>query len=141
MAMSGIGCADEAVTRFEELKLGRGSSHSYIFFAIQGEEIAVEKLGETGASWESMVEQLPPTDCRYVVYDLHFVDEADAGRKIDKIVFLHWAPDESSIKSRMLYASSKDALKKKLSSLSVEFQATDMAEVELSELMARIKRV
>jgi hypothetical protein len=39
------------------------------------------------------------------------------------------SPDDSKIKQKMLYASSKDALRKSLVGISAEIQGTDMSEV------------
>jgi cofilin len=39
------------------------------------------------------------------------------------------SPDDSKIKQKMLYASSKDALRKSLVGISSEIQGTDLSEV------------
>ena len=40
------------------------------------------------------------------------------------------APDTAKIRSKMIYASSKDAFKRDLDGIQVEIQATDFSEVE-----------
>lgn len=40
------------------------------------------------------------------------------------------SPDDSKIKSKMLFASSKDALRKALVGISAEIQGTDFSEVD-----------
>lgn len=42
--------------------------------------------------------------------------------------------DNASVKPKMLYASSKDALKKALTGIAEEFQATDRGDLDLEEI-------
>jgi len=53
------------------------------------------------------------------------------------------SPDDSKIKQKMLYASSKDALRKSLVGISSEIQGTDSSEVahETGELLKARKRI
>ena len=44
----------------------------------------------------------------------------------------------AKIKDKMLYASSKDALRKKLVGVHLEVQATDMDEVEYDEIYQKV---
>ena len=48
--------------------------------------------------------------------------------------FVAWSDDNASVKPKMLYASSKDALKKALSGINDEFQATDRSDLDLNEI-------
>ena len=45
--------------------------------------------------------------------------------------------DNASIKPKMLYASSKDALKKALSGINEEYQATDRGDLDLKEIVKK----
>lgn len=49
------------------------------------------------------------------------------------------SPDVAKIKSKMLYASSKDALRKQLVGVAKEYQATDSAEIAWDSLLAAVK--
>ena len=40
------------------------------------------------------------------------------------------APEDAKVKQKMVYASSKDAIKKKLDGLAKELQATELADLE-----------
>ena len=42
--------------------------------------------------------------------------------------------DNASVKPKMLYASSKDALKKALNGIAEEYQATDRGDLDLAEI-------
>ena len=48
------------------------------------------------------------------------------------------SPDSAKVKSKMLYASSKDAIRKKLVGVANEIQATDAAEVSYDTVLDRV---
>lgn len=51
------------------------------------------------------------------------------GRPANKLVSIAWAPDTAKIKSKMVYAGSKDALTKALVGVSTKVTATDRSEL------------
>lgn len=51
------------------------------------------------------------------------------------------APDSAKVKHKMLYASSKDALRKKLVGISTEIQGTELSEVDYDAVLERVKNV
>ena len=52
---------------------------------------------------------------------------------------LYRSPDTAKVKSKMLYASSKDAIRKKLVGIANEIQATDSAEVSYDTVLDRVR--
>mgnify|MGYP002531741961 CR=1 FL=1 len=50
---------------------------------------------------------------------------------------LYRAPDTSRVRSKMLYASSKDRFKRELDGIQVELQATDPSEMSLEIIKGR----
>ena len=56
------------------------------------------------------------------------------------IYFLNRAPDKAKVKPKMLYTSSKDALRKKLVGIATEVQATDFAEIDQEAVRERCLR-
>eukprot|EP00033_Pygsuia_biforma_P000011 GCRY01000015.1.p2 GENE.GCRY01000015.1~~GCRY01000015.1.p2 ORF type:complete len:138 (+),score=36.17 GCRY01000015.1:75-488(+) len=135
---SGVGVSDECITKFQELKL----SHSlrYVIFKLNDDhsEVIVEKDAAPEASYDEFTGSLPADDCRYAVYDYEFEFE---GAKRNKILFVVWAPDNAKVKSKMLYASSKDNLRKKFVGIGCEVQATDMSEIDEAEVNEKVLRV
>lgn len=119
-------CADAVIAEFNDLKLGR-IKNRYITYKIDGANIVTEALGENDATFDSFVASLPENDCRYAVYDMHFTT-AD-GRETSKLVQVSWCPETSKVKSKMVYAGSKDALTRALVGISVKMTATDMSEL------------
>jgi len=62
-----------------------------------------------------------------------------AGRR-NKITFLSWSPDNAKIKQKMLFASSRDALKRALTGISVEIQGSDLSEVSYDAVFEKANR-
>jgi len=87
-----------------------------------------DKMGEKG----DFTSKLPDNDCRYAVIDVEI--ETKWGTTANKLVFVSWSDDNAGIRPKMLYASSKDALKKKLNGINEEYQATDRSELDLDEI-------
>lgn len=53
---------------------------------------------------------------------------------------LYRSPDTSKIKQKMLYASSKDALRKKLVGIATEIQATDLSEITYDVVFDKVSK-
>ncbi|XP_032883006.1 cofilin-2 isoform X2 [Amblyraja radiata] len=91
-------------------------------------EILVGEIGESVQDpYASFVKLLPLTDCRYALYDATY--ETKESKKED-LVFIFWAPEVASLKSKMIYASSKDAIKKKFTGIKHEWQVNGLEEIQ-----------
>lgn len=66
------------------------------------------------------------------MYDYQFT--GPDGQIHNKIVFFNWAPDNARVKSKMMYASTKDFFKSHLDGISAEFQASEVDEIEEQEV-------
>jgi len=66
------------------------------------------------------VGMLPEKDCWYALYDTGF--ETKESRK-EELMFFLWAPELSPLKSKMIYASSKDAIRRKFQGIKHKCQA------------------
>ena len=97
--------------------------------------------------------ELPENDCRYAVYDFEFT-KGDEGKR-NKICFYayspspsvtlakilyRWSPDTAPIKSKMVYASSKESIKRSFNGLGVEIQGTDYAEVSYDSVLDKVSK-
>jgi cofilin len=137
MAASGVSVQDAVVSEFNNIKIG----HKYVYIQMKItndlKEIEVEKTVDTGAcSYEDFVHQLPPNDCRYAIYDFHF-DTGKAGQR-EQLIFVVWCPDTAPVRTKMLYAASKDALKKKLVGINHEIQATEQADLNQKDVTEKV---
>merc|ERR1711916_143557 len=137
---SGIGVDPECTNTFNELKLGH--KHRFVIYKITDDKtnFVVDKTGAPDSQWDEFTGSLPKDDCRYAVYDFEY-DAEDGSGKRNKILFVLWSPDTSSIKGKMIYASSKDALKKGLVGVQKDVQATDASEIDYAEVLSIVTRV
>lgn len=137
MAASGVTVQDNVVAEFNSIKIG----HKYQFIQMKltddDKEIAIEKtVPDKGCTFDEFVGQLPQDDCRYAVYDFQF-DTGTSGQR-EQLIFVVWCPDTAKTRRKMLYAASKDALKKKLVGISHEIQATDMSDLNIKDVTEKI---
>ncbi len=62
------------------------------------------------------------------------------GNVLNKLVFLNWAPDTAQVRSKMMYASTKDFFRQQLDGISAEFQASDMDDVSEELVVEAVAR-
>ncbi|XP_044954666.1 actin-depolymerizing factor 1 [Hordeum vulgare subsp. vulgare] len=132
---SGMAVCDECKLKFQELKAKR--SFRFIVFKINEkvQQVVVDRVGEKNESYDDFAACLPADECRYAVFDFDFVTDENCQKS--KIFFISWAPDTSRVRSKMLYASSKDRFKRELDGIQVELQATDPSEMSMDIVKAR----
>lgn len=121
-----------------ELKLRK--KYRYIVYKLNDDNtsIVIEKKAESCDKYDDFLGELPENDCRYAIYDFEFEKSPGEGVR-NKICFIVWVPDTSKVRQKMLYASSKDAIRKKLAGVATEIQATDMSEVSFDAVLEKAK--
>ncbi|XP_019440082.1 PREDICTED: actin-depolymerizing factor 3-like [Lupinus angustifolius] len=134
-AASGMAVNDDCKLRFMELKTKR--THRFIVYKIEEKQkqVIVEKLGEPTEGYEDFTASLPADECRYAVYDFEYLTEGNVPKS--RIFFIAWSPDTSRVRSKMIYASSKDRFKRELDGIQIELQATDPTEMGLDVFKSR----
>nr|VDC79238.1 unnamed protein product [Brassica rapa] len=134
-AASGMAVHDDCKLKFLELKAKR--TYRFIVYKIeeQQKQVVVEKLGEPGQSHDDFAASLPADECRYAIFDFDFVTAENCQKS--KIFFIAWSPDTARVRSKMIYASSKDRFKRELDGIQVELQATDPTEMDLDIFKSR----
>jgi cofilin len=150
MSQSGATVNQECVTAYNDLKLNK--KYKYIIFKLSDDnkEIVVESTSEDGPEYEDFRNKLISAEVktktgavskgpRYAVYDIQY--ELASGEGIrNKITFIAWSPDDAGIKPKMVYASSKDALKRALTGLAHELQANDTDDIEWDTLVKTVSK-
>ena len=143
--------SDDCLSTYQSLKLRK--KPKYIIFKLDDSrtEIVVDKSSES-SDYDDFIADLPEDQCRWAVYDFEF--EKEGVGKRNKLCFFTWsvafvqchcslvliqaasrhfidirAPDNAKIKEKMVYASSKDALRRSLVGIAVEIQSTEYSEV------------
>ncbi|XP_050211086.1 actin-depolymerizing factor 4-like [Mercurialis annua] len=134
-AASGMAVHDECKLKFLELKAKR--TYRFIVYKIElvQKQVVVEKVGEPTESYEAFAASLPADECRYAVYDFDYVTAENCQKS--RIVFVAWSPDSAKVRSKMIYASSKDRFKRELDGIQIELQATDPTEMDLDVIRSR----
>jgi cofilin len=140
---SGVAVCDECKTSFQEIKLGH--KYRYVIFCLTEDlkQIVVEKRAEPSATYDEFLEELKQaeskSECRFAVFDAEF--STKDGQQRNKIVFFMWSPENSKIKQKMVYASSKDALKKALGEgIAKEIQANDHGDLMWSAVLDKLSQ-
>ncbi|KAK1262510.1 Actin-depolymerizing factor 5 [Acorus gramineus] len=137
MATTGMRVMDECKRWFMEMKWKK--VHRYIVFKIdeKSRAVMVDKVGGPGEGYDELAASLPLDDCRYAVFDFDFVTVDNCQKS--KIFFIAWAPTASRIRAKILYATSKDGLRRVLEGIHCELQATDPTEMGIEVIKDRSK--
>eukprot|EP01112_Ceratiomyxa_fruticulosa_P019951 TRINITY_DN665_c0_g1_i1.p1 TRINITY_DN665_c0_g1~~TRINITY_DN665_c0_g1_i1.p1 ORF type:complete len:155 (+),score=37.38 TRINITY_DN665_c0_g1_i1:180-644(+) len=148
---SGVKLGDGVKSAFES-EFKHGKKLLWMTFKLSDDlkEIVIDQVGPRrapdaakgldegrGELYAHFVAALPKEDGRYAVYDFDFtITEGNSSREANKIVFVSWTPEGTKLKHKMLYASSKDSLRKQLGQV-VEVQATDAAEIHYDSVKGK----
>ncbi|GAA0168457.1 non-motor actin binding protein [Lithospermum erythrorhizon] len=135
IASYAMGVAEQSKTTYMELQ--RKRVHRYVIFKIDEnkKEVVVERTGGISESYDDFTASLPDNDCRYAVFDYDFVTSENCQKS--KIFFIAWSPSVSRIRSKMIYAMSKERFRRELRGVHFDIQATDPTELELDVLTER----
>lgn len=126
------------MSAFNDLKLGK--KHKFIIFGLNEKKthIVVEETS-TEQNYEAFIEKLPENGCKYAIYDFEYEIGGGEGKR-SKIVFFTWSPDTASVRDKMVYASSKDSLRRALNGVSTDIQGTDFSEVSYETVLEKVSR-
>jgi len=134
---SGVPVDPDCIKIYEEMKQKKKIKYAIYRLADDNKSIMVEKIQEIG-EWVDFCADMPQNECRYGIFDFNYV-LADGGTR-NKVVFIAWAPDTANVKKKMVYSSSKDALKNKLTGLQHFVQASDADELDYDEIIDKISK-
>ncbi|KAL7889382.1 hypothetical protein AOLI_G00016400 [Acnodon oligacanthus] len=147
---SGVAISDEVLQSYEDIRLRlqgslekerlklmvmRLSEDQKSIIVDHQSSLKMKDLEKSDNVFKKVIGMLPEKDCRYALYDCTY--ETRETLKED-LVFIMWAPEDAPLKSKMVYASSKGALRAKLQGLKIEWQVNDPADKELSALMEKL---
>ncbi|OQO04565.1 hypothetical protein B0A48_09487 [Cryoendolithus antarcticus] len=162
MAQSGVSVSPDCIQQFNDLKLKKETK--WIIYALSDDykEIVVEETS-TDPDYSKFREKLVSAKskdkkgkeqigARYAVFDVEFDAEGGAGLR-NKIMFLSWVPDEAGLgfvkvielifaftQPRMMYSTSKEALKRSLNGIAVDIQANDADDIEHENIISRVRK-
>ena len=78
------------------------------------------------------MEDLPKDEARYAVKHIGYTTE-DGGQRT-KLVFVAWIPADSSVKTKMLHASSLAPLKQALNGIAISLQGHTLADLQFDDV-------
>jgi hypothetical protein len=150
MSQSGATVNADCVTAYNELKLNK--KYKYVIYKLSDDnkEIVVDCTSEDGPEYDDFREKLINAQSktksgavgkgpRYAVFDVQY-DLASGEGTRNKITFIAWSPDDAGIMAKMVYASSKEALKRALPGIAVEVQANDADDIEWESLVKTVSK-
>ncbi|RBQ83742.1 hypothetical protein VDGD_08897 [Verticillium dahliae] len=141
--------SQECIEAYNDLKLNK--KYKYIVFKLSDDnkQIVIEEASEN-KDWETFRERLINATSksktgavgkgpRYAVYDFQYSLASGEGER-NKIAFIAWSPDDAGIMAKMIYASSKEALKRSLTGLATELQANDPDDIEYDSIIKTVSK-
>ncbi|XP_064780544.1 cofilin-2-like [Oncorhynchus masou masou] len=143
---SGIAVHDDVVLTFDKIRVrlqgaDKQEQLKLVLFKISDDGkciivdedkcLKVKDLNGEEDVFRKIVNMMPTDDCRYALYDCSW--ESKDSPKED-LVFIMWAPEHSTIKKKMKYASSKQYIKAKFQGLKFEWQVNDMSDAKDSSV-------
>ncbi|RYN24213.1 hypothetical protein AA0113_g7911 [Alternaria arborescens] len=149
MAQSGVSVSPECVSTFNELKLGKDIKWIIYKISDDWKEIVVEETSKE-ANFDVFREKLLNAKSkdrrgkegiggRYAVFDVQYeLDNGEGSRS--KITFISWTPDDAPQYPRMMYSSSKEAIKRALNGLAADIQANDADDIEFENIKSRVAK-
>ena len=128
--MSGISIDPTVVESFQEMKRG-GVAWNLYKMNEDLTSIVVEdsgpKSGDCRTDHAVLCGKLPEKEPRYAVINV-VVFSKKANREVHKMFFLLWAPSQSPIRQKMVYATTSAALKQALEGFNYHVMAGDLDE-------------
>ncbi|XP_051942078.1 cofilin-2-like [Hippocampus zosterae] len=126
---------------FHDMKFKKTLKVAFFRISDDGKRIIVDEEKQIKPSekdpYGAFIRMLPTNECRYIVFDVAYGTK-ESGDKTS-LLFIAWAPEDSSVKAKMVHASSKDYLKKELG-LDNEWDLHDMADaMNIREMGAKLK--
>ena len=133
---TGINIPDEVRAEFQALRLKR--KYRYIIMKVNEAKdgVEVEKTGERDETFDQFKENMPKNNSRWAVYDLEW--NADDGRKLSKLLFILFAPDDNLDKAeRFVVTCNKDQVKSKMSESNRDMQINSWDDLNQDKYIAQ----
>jgi len=139
---SGVTVQSACVEAFNDIKLGH--KFRYIVYSLTPDlrQIRVLKTAPPSANYDDFVEEFKEAElqreCRYGVFDAVYT--LNNGQNRSRLVFFLWSPENATVKQKMVYTSSKDAIKKACVGIGKEVQACDYGDLAWSSVLEVLLR-
>ncbi|PHH65175.1 hypothetical protein CDD81_3306 [Ophiocordyceps australis] len=149
MSQSGASVSQECITAYNDLKLSKKLKYIIYKLSDDNKQIVVEEASDD-KDWEKFRQKLINATSksksgtvgkgpRYAVYDFEYSLASGDGVR-NKLAFIAWSPDDAGVQPKMIYASSKEALKRALTGIAVELQANDPDDIEHESVLKTVSK-
>ncbi|KAL9655046.1 hypothetical protein ABK040_008829 [Willaertia magna] len=145
---AGVRVSDSCIDEFKTFN-SQKSQWRALVFAINDECSSVDVVkkiakGENADTWNDLIENVIKKEYEtspvWVTLNFETVKVEDSvERHISKLVYLHWCPNKSKLKLKMLMASTKGTLYSKLNCSMVCMEGTALADLEEKYLLEKLK--
>uniref|UniRef100_A0A4W3HHX9 Cofilin-2-like n=1 Tax=Callorhinchus milii TaxID=7868 RepID=A0A4W3HHX9_CALMI len=95
------------------------------------------QMDEDTDGFQLLYDTLPTNDCRYAIFDVCY--ENKESKKKD-LILLYWAPENASLKNRMIYASSLKKLSSSLGGVKLTWEVVGQDAYDRKELAAKLNQ-
>lgn len=135
MSMSGVVLGDGCKELFTQMQLKH--TLRYIIYEIQDKKTIVPlSQADKSKNYDDFLGALPAGQPKFALVDVPF--EAKTGAQTSKMVFVFWCPDDCGVKDKMLYASSKDVIRKAFTGIQCEIQANDKGDLVEADIIQKL---
>ncbi|KAK2896900.1 hypothetical protein Q8A67_011388 [Cirrhinus molitorella] len=146
---SGVAISDEVIKHYDLIRVRlhgteEGERFKLVVMCLSKDQksiivdeencLKVKDVGKTDV-FKKVLSKIPTDECCYALYDCSYVNNESVK---EDLVFILSAPENASLKSKMVYASSKAALKAKMPGLKFEWQINETSDRELSTLVEKL---
>ncbi|XP_053565275.1 destrin [Bombina bombina] len=139
---SGVKVHDSVSQAFHSMKLKK-SAKKAIFFCFSKDEknIIVDEEKEILSSdckddfFQRLKALFLPKQCSYALLDIHYVTGESTK---EDLIFVMWAPEDASIKQRLLYASSKQSVKHVLTGVHKQWEVHSQDDLTIEQLAQKL---
>lgn len=136
--MSGVSLGDGCKELFTQMQLKH--TLRYIIYEIKDKKTIIPSengSADKSKTYADFLAALPAGSPKYCLVDVPFT--AKTGAETSKMVFVFWCPEDCGVKDKMLYASSKDVIRKAFTGIQCEVQANDKGDLVEADIITKLK--
>eukprot|EP00301_Raphidiophrys_heterophryoidea_P002564 c11195_g1_i1.p1 GENE.c11195_g1_i1~~c11195_g1_i1.p1 ORF type:complete len:156 (+),score=42.72 c11195_g1_i1:38-469(+) len=141
---TGVKVAQETVTAFTDMKLGRSKLAMMVMTIVKGVVQVESTYAEedfAGLSHEQrhekLISLLNPKACAYAAIDFHYLDANNIVQT--KLCLLKWIPENGPRADKMTYAASTESVKSSLQGIAKDVQANELADATYAEFLSKFQ--
>ena len=140
MVDANLAVSDDCTTVFQNVKMNPGNDEEkqkqklrYATYKIEDRKtVVVDQTGPMNATYADLLGAIPQDEPRFVVIDYPY--QTNDNRDTSKILFIFWSPDSTSVQNKMIYASTKDNVKRRFEGIFKEIQACGPSDLEEADI-------